>query len=140
MLEHGWSIRSSFLSSICIHPSHVNEYNDTPMNTSNIAINASQVKESSKHVFLAYLPPLLASFIWKPIKFLCLRAVPLTISYLYTSITYILYYLIIMLRWALVPVLFPLELFIWKPFMAVLMIVYQVGPTIDALRSTHPIL
>ncbi|KAK9893869.1 hypothetical protein P389DRAFT_174768 [Cystobasidium minutum MCA 4210] len=96
----------------------------TLMNTSNIAAHGSQVKESSKHV-LAYLPPLLGTVIWKPLKFLCLRALPLTVSYLYISIAYVLYYLTTMLRWCLMPVLFPLELFIWKPFMTVVTLVYQ---------------
>lgn len=58
--------------------------------------------------------------------FLCLRAIPLTASYLYISIRYLVHYIVIMLRWTLVPVLYPLELFIWKPFMAVMWLVYQV--------------
>lgn len=62
-----------------------------------------------------------------PLKLIFLKAIPTLVLYLYTILRYGVYYLVLFLRTALVPVLYPLRLFIWRPTMAVLMVVYQVS-------------
>lgn len=90
--------------------------------------NASTVAATtaSSHTILTTLSPVFTYLIYIPTKFIILTAIPIIFQYAYLAITYTLHYLAVMLRIALIPVLYPLDLFLWRPCMAVILLFYQV--------------
>lgn len=104
--------------------------------TNNTSIPGLSQASGTPLLFLSSLPSLLNLILLRPIKFLCLRAIPSVVFYVYLTLRCTLYYTVIMLRWLLIPVLYPLEVLLWRPCMAVMLIIYQVRSDLRTVEGS----